>query len=324
MTHLARLAALAALTALTLPASAQIKPDSALPDYKPVPGISGSLNSIGSDTLNNLMTLWAEAFRKYYPNVKIGVEGKGSATAPPALISGTAQLGPMSRKMKTEEMNEFQKKYGYYPTAIGVAIDALAVYVHKDNPIQSLTLQQVDAIFSSTRKRAGQEITTWGQLGLTGPWATRPLSLYGRNSASGTYGYFKEEVLKKGDYKSSVKEQPGSASVVQSVENELGGIGYSGIGYRTSGVKPVAIADKGAPIEASLDNAESFRYPITRYLYVYINQPKGGASDPLVREFIKFVLSKQGQEVTIKDGYFPLPEKSRGRLGAEDFRQLVN
>ncbi len=282
------------------------KLDSALPSYSPASGISGNLNSIGSDTLNNLMTLWAEGFKKYYPNVKIQIEGKGSSTAPPALISGTAQLGPMSRKMKSEERNVFQKKYGNYPTEIGVAVDALAVYVHKDNPIENLTSAQVDAIFSSTRKRgAAEDITTWSQAGLTGDWAKKPVSLYGRNSASGTYGFFKEHVLKNGDYKSSVKEQPGSASVVQGVENELGGVGYSGIGYKTSGVKTVAV--DGVPI--SQENADSFKYPISRLLYVYVNKPATGDMDPLTKEFLKYVLSKEGQEVVIKDGYYPVPEK---------------
>ncbi len=308
--HLKKLAVTAAFTGCVSLVTAQaIKLDENLPNYKPVSGISGKITSIGSDTLNNLMTYWAEEFQKFYPNVKIEVEGKGSSTAPPALIAGTAQLGPMSRKMKAEEVDAFEKKYGYKPRLIGVAIDALAVYVNKDNPIQSMTLQQVDAVFSATRKRGGQDIKTWGDLGLTGEWASKPLSLYGRNSASGTYGFFKELAMKNGDYKSSVKEQPGSASVVQGVENELGGVGYSGIGYKTSGVKAVAISDKGGPVEATQANAESFKYPISRYLYVYINANPSSGPDPLVKEFIRFVMSKEGQAVVIKDGYFPLPAK---------------
>lgn len=286
-----------------------IRLDETLPDYKPVSGISGKITSIGSDTLNNLMTYWAEEFKKFYPNVNIEIEGKGSSTAPPALIAGTAQLGPMSRKMKAEEIDAFEKKYGYKPRLVGVSIDALAVYVSKDNPIKSLTLQQVDAVFSSTRKRGGQNISTWGELGLTGEWANKPISLYGRNSASGTYGFFKEIALKNGDYKGSVKEQPGSASVVQGVEKEIGGMGYSGIGYKTSGVRAVPLSDKGAPVEATQENAESFKFPISRYLYVYINANPSSGPDPLVKEFVRFMLSKQGQAVVAKDGYFPLPSK---------------
>lgn len=282
--------------------------DPTLPSYKAQPGISGNLNSIGSDTLNNLMTLWAEGFSKVYPNVKIQIEGKGSSTAPPALIKGTAQLGPMSRKMKLEEIDAFEKKFGYKPRLIGVAIDGLAVYVNKDNPIQSLTMQQVDAIFSSTRKRGGQPVKTWGDLGMTGEWANRPISKYGRNSASGTYGFFKEVVLKNGDYAPDVKEQPGSASVVQGVEKELNGVGYSGIGYKTSGVRAVPIADKGGAVELTQKTVETFQYPISRYLYVYINVPPSGV-EPLTKEFIRFVLSKEGQAVVVKDGYFPLPRQ---------------
>ncbi len=310
ITSLKRIALAAVSVGAAHMAMAQaISIDDKLPDYKPESGISGKLTSIGSDTLNNLMTYWGEDFKKIYPNVSIEIEGKGSSTAPPALISGTAQLGPMSRKMKAEEIDAFEKKYGYKPRLIGVAIDALAVYVNKDNPIKSLTLQQVDAIFSATRKRGGQNISTWGQLGLTGEWANKPLSLYGRNSASGTYGFFKELALQNGDYKGSVKEQPGSASVVQGVEKELGGVGYSGIGYKTSGVRAVPISDKTGPVEATQQNAESFKYPISRYLYVYINADPAKGPDPLVKEFIRFVLSKQGQQATAKDGYFPLPAK---------------
>ncbi len=289
--------------------------DPALPEYQAISGISGTLNSIGSDTLNNLMTFWAEGFQKLYPNVRIQIEGKGSSTAPPALVGGTAQLGPMSRKMKSEELNAFQEKFGYPPTAIGVAIDALAIYVHKDNPISHLSLQQVDAIFSGTRKRgAPDNIATWGQLGLSGDWANRPLSLYGRNSASGTYGFFKEFALKNGDFKPATKEQPGSASVVQGIENDLGAIGYSGIGYRTAGVRALPVADKGDPIEPDYDNAASLKYPISRFLYVYINRNPGAPTDTLVREFVRFVCSKEGQQAAIKDGYYPLTAAQAARF----------
>jgi phosphate transport system substrate-binding protein len=308
---------LASHTASTLNSSAAeevITIDPNLKDYQVVSGISGNLNSIGSDTLLNLMTFWAEGFAKLYPNVKLQVEGKGSSTAPPALIAGTAQLGPMSRRMKFEEIDAFEKRFGYKPRMISVALDALAVYVHKDNPIEALTLAQVDAIFSSTRKRGGRDIRRWGDLGLKGEWAKRPISLYGRNSASGTYGFFKDLVLDKGDYKSSVKEQPGSASVVQGIENDLGGIGYSGIGYRTSGVKTVPIAFRGGPIPPTQKTANSFDYPIARYLYVYINKDPVKGVDSLVEEFIKFVLSKQGQQMVVKDGYYPINSKKEQEM----------
>ena len=293
-----------AITAL-----AQVAVDPALQPYEKVSGVSGNLNSIGSDTLNNLMTLWAEGFRAIYPNVNIQIEGKGSSTAPPALIEGTAQLGPMSREMKAAEIDAFEKKYGYKPTDIKVAIDSLAVFVHKDNPIKGLSLDQLDSIFSSTNKRGGKPINTWGELGLTGEWANRPISLYGRNSASGTYGFFKEHVLRNGDYQSTVKEQPGSSSVVQGVANDLGSIGYSGIGYKTSGVKALALAEATGKAlhEPNLENALSGAYPLARFLYIYVNKKPNEPMNKLVHEFVKFVNSKEGQEIVVKDGYYPMP-----------------
>jgi phosphate transport system substrate-binding protein len=296
-----------------LGAAAQaVSVDPAIPTYQVVSGVAGNLNSIGSDTLNNLMTLWAETFRSRYPNVRIQIEGKGSSTAPPALIDGTAQLGPMSREMKPSEIDAFEKKFGYPPTAYRVAVDALAVYVNKDNPLSQLTMPQVDAIFSKTRRcGAPAAIEQWAQLGLSGMYATRRMSLYGRNSASGTYGYFKEHALCGGDFRDDVKEQPGSASVVQGVTEDAFGIGYSGIGYKTSSVKALDLAAKdGAPF-AKADAADVYagKYPLARFLMIYVNQPPGRPLDPLVREFLRMVLSKEGQDVVVKDGYLPLTAK---------------
>jgi phosphate transport system substrate-binding protein len=303
-------------------ASAQVvKVESDIKPYKKASGVSGNLSSIGSDTLNNLMTLWAEGFKKSYPSVNIQIEGKGSSTAPPALIAGTAQLGPMSRLMKSEEIDAFEKKYGYKPVAVRVAVDGLAVFVNKDNPVKSLTLPQVDAIFSKTRKGGGAtDITTWGQLGATGEWASRPISLFGRNSASGTYGYFKEHALYKGDYKDTVKEQPGSAAVVQGITADKYAMGYSGIGYKTSDVKSLALAAKeGGPYFADdPENVYAGTYPLARFLYVYVNRAPGKPLDPLVREFLEFVLSKEGQEIVVKDGYLPL----LGKHVAEEKKNL--
>jgi phosphate transport system substrate-binding protein len=299
-----------ALTAAVGYAGGPPQIDSGLTPYKTASGVSGSISSVGSDTLNNLMTLWAENFNKFYPNTKIQIEGKGSSTAPPALISGTAQLGPMSREMKGTEVDAFEKKYGYKPTPIRTSVDALAVFVNKDNPIKCLSLAQVDAIFSKSRRGGAKEdVKTWGQLGLTGDWASKPLSLYGRNSASGTYGFFKEHSLKNGDFKDEVKEQPGSASVVQGVTVDRYGIGYSGIGYATAGVRAVPLAEKdgGKCVEATAENAYNGAYPLARFLYVYVNKAPGKGLDPLTREFVKLMMSKDGQEAVVKDGYFPIP-----------------
>ncbi len=304
---------LLAATLLALPGAAfaqAVQIDPGLNAYAPVAGISGNFKSIGSDTLNNLMTLWGEGFSAVYPNVKLEIEGKGSSTAPPALVAGTAQFGPMSRPMNQREIDAFQQRFGYRPSAIRGAVDALAVYVHKDNPIQCLTLQQVDAIFSRTRRGgAAAEINTWGQLGLTGDWANRPISLYGRNSASGTYGYFKEVALFNGDYRDSVKEQPGSSTVVQGVASDRFAIGYSGVGYKTADVRSVPIAARPGQTcyDATAEHAYSGDYPISRFLYIYVNVNPNQPLDPLRREFIRFVYSRQGQEAVVKDGYFPVP-----------------
>lgn len=308
------------LTAVS--ANAQSKVDPALPEYQKASGVSGNLSSVGSDTLANLMTLWAEGFKRFYPNVNIQIQAAGSSTAPPALTEGTSNIGPMSRKMKDGELAAFEARYGYKPTAIPVAIDALAVYVHKDNPIKGLAMQDVDAIFSSTHKCGeSRDIATWGGTGLSGAWTNRDIQLFGRNSVSGTYGYFKEHALCKGDYKSTVNEQPGSASVVQSVATSINGIGYSGIGYKTSSVRAVPLSRKVGDkvVEATPDNAVTGAYPLSRYLYVYVNKAPNKPLAPLESEFVKLVLSKAGQEVVVKDGYIPLPakviEKQLSKLG---------
>ncbi|MFT7126621.1 MAG: phosphate transport system substrate-binding protein [Pseudoalteromonas tetraodonis] len=286
--------------------------DASIPEYHRTSGVSGNLSSVGSDTLANLMTLWAEDFKRMYPNVNIQIQAAGSSTAPPALTEGTSNFGPMSRQMKNKEIQSFEKKYGYKSTAVRVAVDALAVFAHKDNPIEGLTIAQVDAIFSSTRKCGyTQEINSWGDLDMTGSWENRGIQLYGRNSVSGTYGYFKKKALCKGDFQSAVNEQPGSASVVQSISSSLNGIGYSGIGYQTSGVRALPLAKKeGQPfIEASPEMAATGKYPLARFLYVYVNKHPNKDLSPLESEFLKLVLSRQGQEVVVKDGYIPLPGK---------------
>src|SRR5690554_2112546 len=262
---------LAAATLIAQPAVAAVDP--ALPGYKPVSGVSGNFSSVGSDTLANMMTLWTEEFKRHYPNVNIQVQAAGSSTAPPALTEGTANFGPMSREMKDKEIEEFEKKFGYKPTAIPVAIDALAVFVHKDNPIQALTMAQLDAICSSTRKCGySEDVKTWGQLGLKGGSANSSTQPFGRNSVYGTYGYFKETALCKGDFKNNVNEQPGSASVVQGVSESLNAIGYSGIGYKTASVKTVPLALKeGQPfVDATPEKAATGEYPLARFVGIHV------------------------------------------------------
>jgi len=319
------IAAAVAVGAVAAPAAMAAdgaKVDPKLPAYSKASGVSGNLSSVGSDTLANLMTFWAEDFKKHYPNVNIQIQAAGSSTAPPALTEGTSNLGPMSRAMKDKEIEAFEKKHGYKPTAVPVAIDALAVFVHKDNPLKGLTMAQVDAIFSATRKcGAPADVTKWGQLEMKGAWVDRDMQLFGRNSVSGTYGYFKEHALCKGDFKPNVNEQPGSASVVQSVGTAINAIGYSGIGYATSSVKALPLADKSGQdfVAATAENAIKGEYPLSRYLYVYVNKAPNKPLPPLEAEFIKLVLSKAGQMTVVKDGYIPMParvaDKVRKELG---------
>lgn len=313
---------IAVSTLLPLSAMAEDKVDAGLPDYAKASGVSGNISSVGSDTLANLMTLWAEEFKKLYPNVNVQIQAAGSSTAPPALTEGTSNFGPMSRKMKDGELAAFESKFGYKPTPVGVAIDALAVYVNKDNPIEGLTIPQVDAMFSATRKCGyANDIATWGDAGLTGEWANRPVQLYGRNSVSGTYGYFKKNALCKGDFKDSVNEQPGSASVVQGITKSINGLGYSGIGYKTSGVKAVALSKEGTDyVDATPENASNGSYPLGRFLYVYVNKHPNKGLPPLESEFIKMIMSKTGQLVVVKDGYIPLPAK----VAEEQLSKIMN
>ncbi|MDC1119471.1 phosphate ABC transporter substrate-binding protein PstS family protein [Gammaproteobacteria bacterium] len=307
-----RLVGLATVAVLGSALAVAADVDSAIPVYESTSGVSGNLSSVGSDTLANLMTLWAEDFKRVYPNVNIQIQAAGSSTAPPALTERTANIGPMSREMKDNEIEAFESRYGYKPTAVPVAIDALAVYVHKDNPIEGLSLPQVDAVFSSNQRCGfATDVVNWGQLGLSGPWQQRGMQLFGRNSVSGTYGYFKEAALCDGDFKNNVNEQPGSASVVQSVSTSINGIGYSGIGYRTSSVRavPIARTEGGDFFEATPENSVAGNYPLARFLYVYINKAPNTPLPPLEREFLKLVLSQSGQNVVLKDGYIPLPAR---------------
>ncbi|MFW5652959.1 MAG: PstS family phosphate ABC transporter substrate-binding protein [Planctomycetota bacterium] len=309
MLRILAVVATAGLVSTSVLGQTQVDPN--LPSYKPVQGVSGSINSVGSDTMNNMMALWTEKFKEYYPDVTVSIEGKGSGTAPPALIEGTSNFGPMSRAIKETEIDKFEEAFGYEPTELRTAIDMLAVYVHKDNPIadRGLTLPEVDAIFSKTRNLGyANDVRRWGQVGLTGAYRFAPISVYGRNSASGTYGYFKGNAMGKGDFKDTVNEQPGSSAVVQSVASDRYGIGYSGIGYKTADVKvvPLAAENGGDFIPAEGKYAYSGEYPLARFLYLSVNYRPGSEMEPLRREFIKFIFSKEGQEIVLKDGYLPV------------------
>lgn len=313
MKLLALAAALTANVALVTVAAA-VDLDRELPAYKPVSALSGKIKSVGSDTLSTLMKQWADGFKELYPNVTIDLDSKGSSTAPPALLEGASQLGPMSRPMDSGEVAAFEKKYGYPPASAPVAVDALAVYVNKDNPLECLTLQQVDQIFSKDHWNSnGINVKTWGGVGLTGEWATKPIALFGRNSASGTYETFKETVLRHGEFKDELKEQQASSNVVQMVAGDKSAIGYSGIGYLMAGVRTVPLASSVSEkcYDTSAQSAYSGKYPLARYLYIYLKKDSKQPLDPAVVEFVKYVLSKDGQDGTIKAGFYPITNAIR-------------
>lgn len=298
--------------AIALMAGAALALDLELASYKVVPGVSGHLMSVGSDTMLHEMELWAEGFKSLYPNVTIEIEGKGSNTAPAALLEGKSQLGPMSRPMTPDEIASFQTKYGYKPTAVLVAVDALAIYVHKNNPIACLTMEQVERIFAADPKSGGgRSIQTWGEVGLTGEWGKKPIALFGRNTVSGTYKFFKQNALGGGDFKESLKQQDGSEAVVREVGAGAGAIGYSGIGYRTDAVRAVPVSAGKQCYAANFDNTYSRKYPLARGLYINVLKDPKAAFDTLAGEFVKYVLSKEGQLQAKKGGYFPITRNIR-------------
>jgi phosphate transport system substrate-binding protein len=277
-------------------------------DYRATPGVYGSITSIGSDTLASLISLWAEHFQRLYPHVKFQIQASGSATASQALTQGSASIGPMSRALTLTEIQRFTRQYGYPPTSLIVAVDAMAIYIEKNNPLEQLTLAQVDAIFSMTRFCGGPEsIKTWEQLGITKFGPARNIQVFGRNSASGTYDLFKNLALCDGDYYTTVNEMPSSSSVVQSVASSIGGIGYAALGHGNTDVRALALGKKGGPYFApNAQNIKAGQYPFTRYLYIVVNKPPNAALPTLEKTFLSFVLSEQGQEIVEQSNYYPV------------------
>ncbi|WP_334048514.1 PstS family phosphate ABC transporter substrate-binding protein [Alteromonas gracilis] len=281
-----------------------------VPTYERVPGVAGKISSVGSDTLANLMTFWSQEFKTFYPQVGFQIQASGSSTAPPALIEGTATIGPMSRELKPSEIRDFTRIHGYPPTVLKVAMDAIAIFVDRRNPLPGMTLEQVDAVFSETQFcGSANEITNWSQLGVDDIAYRSPIRLYGRNSVSGTYGLFKVMALCDGDFKNTVNEQPGSASVVLSVASGTGAIGYAAYGYKTAGVRALPLGDTlDDLIPLSIDTVRNETYPFARFLYLVINKKPNEPLPTLEREFLRYILSKEGQQQVLRDGYFPIRE----------------
>jgi phosphate transport system substrate-binding protein len=281
--------------------------------YQPTVVLEGRLRSIGSDTMDLLVASWEREFARHHPKLRILHEGRGTSTATPALLENQADIGPMSRPMLEAEAERFRARFGYEATQVRTALDALGVYVHPENPIarRGLSLAELDAIFSAARKRGGAErLVTWGSLGLDAEWANAPIRVYGRNRASGTYGFFRDTALLKGEFGAWVEEQASSALLVTKIEADKFGIGFSGVGYKTDGVALVPLARETgeaavAPSEAS---ALAGSYALARPLYLATNRDPARPMSDLQREFLTFVLSADGQDVVRKEGYYPLPE----------------
>jgi phosphate transport system substrate-binding protein len=267
--------------------------------------LSGKLVSTGSDTLGSLTALWAEALMRDYPGVTVQVRAIGSGAAPTALIEGTADIGPMSRPMSEAEEHSFARRYGYAPTAVPVALDAIAVFVHRDNPLELLTVRQLDAVFSATRRCGGPAaLGFWGELGLGGRWSRRFISVYGRSAASGTYSFFRREVLCRGDFSNGVNRLVGSSAVVRAVGDDPEGIGYASAGYVNSNVRRLRVVEEDRVTPVSL----------SRRLYLYVNAPPARNLDPVVSAFLSMALGDEGQREVLRSGYLALPEPERALL----------
>ena len=293
----------------TTPVAAAVK-EVALPAYAAERPVAGELKSVGSDSMEPLMALWGEDFKKFHPRVSALFICKGSATAPKALIDGSTLMGQMSREMNEQEVAAFQAKFGYAPTRIPVAVDALVVYVNANNPIRQLHMEEIDAIFSTTRKSGAKaDLVRWGDLGLGGDWKQRDIQAYGRDENSGTRAFFKEHVMKKGDFKPSVKAFVDQFAVVEAPAVDGGGISYGPLQYANRMVKGVPLASFGTDrfIEPTLENIQKATYPLTRFLYIYVNKAPGKALDPVVKEFVRFVLSREGQAGVASFGAVAIP-----------------
>lgn len=284
----------------------------ALKPYKETTAnLSGTLRAVGSDTLSSKMVYWAERFFQKYPETRLTLENTGSAAAPPALMDGTADIGPMSRAMTSDELAAFKEKFGYEPTRIVVAYDAVAVFVEKDNPVPALTLEQVKAIFGE-----GGALKTWGDLGLHGEWKSRPVVCFGRNDKSGTHDFFQKHALAGAPF-GKVRIKPGNRAIVDSIARNEGGVGYASIAYRNVYVRPLALAAEAdkPPVEPTFYNVAHEFYPLGRKLSLYINKKPGEALPPLLKEFLAFVLSREGQELVVREDFGPLsPEHQAAQL----------
>jgi phosphate transport system substrate-binding protein len=292
----------------TSPSATVLQLDAALPDYRKVDNVNGKLVSIGSSALTQLMNRWSDELKRIYPTLEFEITGGGSGGAPPALLEGKSELAPMSRPMNANERAAFRAKFGYEPTEITVGVDALAVFVNKNNPLKQISLRDLDAVYSLTRKRGGEEIKTWGQLGLTGEWATQPIRVFGANSTQGMYALFRADVLDGGEYRFDVRTEPVASAIVQGVGADDYAIGFASHVFTSARAKPVAVSKEpdGAAIFPTQITAASGEYPLARKLFLYINRKPGTPLPNALNAFVTYICGKQGQGVAIELGNYPL------------------
>jgi phosphate transport system substrate-binding protein len=307
------------MASLASTAWGQVRPalDLGIPSYAHQEAVSGKFTISGSDVMRPLIRAWVDDFLRRHPGLKVTLTEAESESGLSALLEHRTEIAAMSRRMTAEEISEFVKEYGYEPTEVPVASDALAVFVHKDNPINGLSLEELDAIFCRERRRGlAYVVDSWGLVGLMDEWFEAPIRLYGRNGKSGTAYFFREEVCKGGTFRPQLVDAQGSASVVLDVVNDPEGIGFSAIGYRASMVKPVPIASVkgGRYVEPTFETAMDGSYPLRRNLYLYIAKPPKTSATPALAEFVRFTLSRQGQQVALDHGYFPLSATEITRL----------
>ena len=301
--------------------------DSTIASYQPRAGVTGAIVVAGSDSMQSVILKAAAAFKLIQPGIKIAVQGGGSDAALRQFIqdqstirrgdanprghqvSAHVDLLASSRPLTDDERTDFKARYGFNPTEIPIALDAIAIYVNHHNPLPSLTLDQADALFSQTRKRgAPNSITTWGQLGLQDGWEQQPVRLYGRDKRSGTRTLFMHMVMLDGAFRSDVKEEPGPAMEILDISRDRLGIGYAGIEFQASTVRIVPIAHKSGelPVAPTAKTAADGTYPLTRSLYLYTKRNPKGELEPEIAEFLRFINSHEGQETLARAGVYPL------------------
>lgn len=278
-----------------------------LPSYAPVVDLTGKIASIGDSTTTNLVARLAAEFRMMYPNVTLEITASPTSIGPSALLDGRADIVPMSRRLTHEEVQGFTKKYGYPPTEIRVANDALAIYVEKRNPLPGLTLVQLDGIFSRTQRRGGSSIETWGQAGLTEEWAELPITLYGYGLGDGARQVFQQQGLDGGEFRLSLRVEGGGSSIVQGVAANPGAIGFASIFFTCKGVRVVPLAGADGRFYApTTENVRGLQYPLSRFLYICVNKSPRRPLEGPAAEFLRFLLSGEGQHIVADGGNIPL------------------